>query len=73
MINKPIKINHDPKTKNEKIAYDILWSDPCRGREQNGVQNIDHDYFKTKAVNFFLFRMSNFLKRGHIIFAHKMI
>jgi protein phosphatase len=50
-IPKPIKVNHDPKTKNEKIVYDLLWSDPCKGREPAGSPNLEHDYLKTKAVN----------------------
>lgn len=41
---------HDPKSKSEKIAYELLWSDPCRGREEHGSVNIDHDYFKKKIV-----------------------
>lgn len=49
-IPKPIRVNHDPKSKTERIVYDILWSDPCKGREPSGSPNIEHDYFKTKAV-----------------------
>ena len=32
-IDRPVIISHDPKSKSEKIAYELLWSDPCRGRE----------------------------------------
>jgi protein phosphatase len=39
VIPKPIKVNHEPKTKTEKIIYDLLWSDPCKGREPAGTVN----------------------------------
>lgn len=29
-IDRPIRINYEPKTKNDKIIYELLWSDPCR-------------------------------------------
>lgn len=28
MITKPLEIIHDPKTINQKIALELLWSDP---------------------------------------------
>lgn len=31
-IQRPLKISHDPSNKTEKIVYDLLWSDPCRGK-----------------------------------------
>jgi hypothetical protein len=49
-IHKPIKVNHEPKSVTERIVYDLLWSDPCRGRELAGSINAEHDYFKTKTV-----------------------
>ena len=30
-IHRPLKVNHDPKNKTEKIVYELLWTDPCRG------------------------------------------
>lgn len=39
-IPKPIKVNHQPNSKNERIVYDLLWSDPCKGREPAGSPNI---------------------------------
>lgn len=29
-IKKPYKVNHEPKTKIDKIIYEILWTDPCK-------------------------------------------
>jgi hypothetical protein len=29
-IDRPLKVNYDPKTRNDKIVYELLWSDPCR-------------------------------------------
>lgn len=49
-IDRPIRINHQPKTRNEKIVYELLWSDPCRNNEPDFSPNIQHDYFKTKSV-----------------------
>lgn len=56
-IDRPLKINHDPRNRSEKIAYELLWSDPCRDREANGTPSIDHDYFKTKNVMNALYRI----------------
>lgn len=71
-IPKPIKVNHDPKTKVERIVYDLLWSDPCRGREPNGALNNDHDYFKIKTVHVILFRIPNSRRKEHTLSALKM-
>jgi protein phosphatase len=30
-IERPLKVNHDPKSRQEKIIYELLWSDPYRG------------------------------------------
>lgn len=49
-IEKPIRVNHDPKTKQEKIVYELLWSDPCRPGEQEYAPNYEHDYFRNKLV-----------------------
>lgn len=39
-IPRPIKVNHEPKTATERIVYDLLWSDPCKGREPGGSLNV---------------------------------
>lgn len=31
-IPRPIKVSHEPKSNIERIVYDLLWSDPCKGR-----------------------------------------
>lgn len=72
VIPKPIKVNHEPKTKTEKIIYDLLWSDPCKGREPAGTVNQQHDYFKLKGVIIFLFRIQNSLRKELTLSAHKM-
>ncbi len=51
-IPKPFKINYEPKTKEEKIAYELIWSDPCRNGESEFLPNSEHDYFKLKNVHF---------------------
>lgn len=52
-IDKPIRINYEPKSRSDKIIYELLWSDPCRPNEQENAINQDHDYFKTKLNNKF--------------------
>jgi protein phosphatase len=49
-LDKPYKVNHDPKTRMDKIVYDLLWSDPCRPGEQEFAPNYEHDYFRAKGV-----------------------
>ena len=49
-IQKPVKVNHEPKIKQEKILFELLWTDPCRNNENNFVANSEHDYFKNKSV-----------------------
>ncbi len=49
-ITKPYKINLQPKTRQEKIINELIWSDPCRGSQSPFVPNSEHDYFKLKNV-----------------------
>ena len=49
-IERPLKVNYDPKTKTDKIVYELLWTGPCRNGEPEFVPNLEHDYFLTKAV-----------------------
>lgn len=47
-IRRPAEVNHDPKTNQEKIIHELLWSDPTN--DANDGPNTIHDYFKNKQV-----------------------
>ena len=49
-INKPYRISLEPRTRQEKIAYELLWSDPCQKGEAEFAPNFEHDYLRTKNV-----------------------
>ena len=63
-----MRINYDPKTKTDKIVYELIWSDLCRSGEAEFTPNLEHDYFVTKAVSINLFRIISFHKIGQIHF-----
>lgn len=63
-LEKPFRVNHEPKSRIEKIIYELLWSDPCRPGEQEFALNNEHDYFKAKVVHLSPLRTANSQRKG---------
>ena len=50
LIQRPLEISHEPKTYQQKLAYELLWSDPNGDDEMESVPNAERDLFNTKSV-----------------------
>jgi diadenosine tetraphosphatase ApaH/serine/threonine PP2A family protein phosphatase len=50
LIQRPLEISHDPKTYQQKIALELLWSDPCQEEELDNQPNPERDLFNNKQL-----------------------
>ncbi|CAD8102091.1 unnamed protein product [Paramecium primaurelia] len=68
LIQKPLEIVHDPKTYQQKIALELLWSDPCLQEEElDNVPNPDRDIFQNKQIfRFGTNRINKFLQENSL-------
>ena len=65
-VARPLEIQHDPRTTNQKIAYELLWSDPSEEAENS--PNPNHDYFKLKQnIRFGQNRINKFCAENGLI------
>ena len=59
-ISKPIRVTLEPRTKQEKVIYELLWTDPCQRGEPEYTPNLEHDYFRNKTVPMSIGRTPSF-------------
>ncbi|CAD8187082.1 unnamed protein product [Paramecium pentaurelia] len=68
LIQKPLQIIHDPVTYQQKIALELLWSDPCLNEdEQENQPNVERDLFQNKSIiRFGNNRINKFLQENNL-------
>ncbi|CAD8166845.1 unnamed protein product [Paramecium pentaurelia] len=68
LIQRPLEIVHDPKTYQQKIALELLWSDPCLSEDELENQpNPERDIFQNRQImRFGTNRVSKFLQENNL-------